>query len=123
MPKCHFCDHNNPVGIDRCQNCGAWIEQKAGSTSSDSGQQVEPPPESDSLETRVLALMESGKKIEAIKLYRQQTGCGLKQAKDVVEALATERGIVSKASGCTGVILAILLVCGVLGMGVWFAAA
>jgi len=54
MPKCHFCDHNNPVGIDRCQNCGAWIERKAGSTSTDSGQQAEPSPEPGSLETQLL---------------------------------------------------------------------
>ena len=31
--------------------------------------------------------MNAGKKIEAIKLYRQQTGVGLKEAKDAVEAL------------------------------------
>jgi hypothetical protein len=88
MPKCHFCDHNNPVGIDRCKRCGAWIEQKAGPTSTDSERQVEPSPDPDSLEGQVLALMEGGKKIEAIKLHRQQTGSGLKEAKDAVEALA-----------------------------------
>ena len=47
MPKCHFCDHNNPAGIDRCQNCGAWIQQKAGSTS----KEQEPSTEPDSLES------------------------------------------------------------------------
>lgn len=112
MPKCHFCDHNNPAGVDRCENCGAWIEQKTASTS----KEQEPSPESDNLEAKVLALMEGGKKIEAIKLYRQQTGCDLKNAKDAVEALATKHGIVSKGSGCAGVILAMLLVC----VGIWF---
>jgi ribosomal protein L7/L12 len=34
--------------------------------------------------------MESGQKIEAIKLYREQPGAGLKEAKDAVEAI--ERG-------------------------------
>jgi hypothetical protein len=120
MPKCHFCDHNNPVGIDRCQNCGAWIEQKAGSTSMDAGQRTEPSQEPDSLEAQVLALMGSGQKIEAIKLYRQQTGCGLKNAKDAVEALAAQHGIISQALGCAGVILAILLAGGVLGIGILF---
>jgi ribosomal protein L7/L12 len=123
MPKCHFCKHNNPVGIDRCQNCGAWIEQKAGSTSTDAGQRTEPSPEPESLEAQVLALMGSSKKIEAIKLYRQQTGCGLKEAKDAVEALAVKHGIVSKGAGCAGVTLAMLLACGVLGIGIWFAVA
>jgi len=118
MPKCHFCDHNNPAGIDRCQNCGAWIEQKASSTSTDSGQQAEP-----SLEAQVLTLLEGGKKIVAIKLYRQQTGCDLKNAKDAVEALAAKHGIVSKGAGCAGVILAMVLACGVLGIGIWFVVA
>lgn len=33
-------------------------------------------------------LMQANQKIEAIKLYRQITGVGLKEAKDAVEALA-----------------------------------
>lgn len=32
-------------------------------------------------------LIMQGKKIEAIKVYRQQTGLGLKEAKDYVDAL------------------------------------
>ena len=75
MPKCRFCDHDNPVRVDRCESCGAWIEQKADSTSGDAGRQTEPYPEAGSLETQVLALMEGGKKIDAVKLYREQTGC------------------------------------------------
>ncbi len=35
----------------------------------------------------VRALKESGKLIEAIKLYRQNTGLGLKESKDAVEGL------------------------------------
>jgi ribosomal protein L7/L12 len=36
----------------------------------------------------VLALVQSNEKIAAIKAYRQQTGAGLKDAKDVVEKCA-----------------------------------
>ena len=36
---------------------------------------------------RVQQLMQSGQKIEAIKLYRQVTGVGLKEAKDAVEGM------------------------------------
>ncbi|MGN9755770.1 ribosomal protein L7/L12 [Streptomyces sp. SD31] len=36
----------------------------------------------------VLALLRNGKKIEAIKVYREITGEGLKEAKDAVERLA-----------------------------------
>ena len=39
----------------------------------------------------LLELMRDGKKIEAIKLYRERHGVGLKEAKDAVEALAAGR--------------------------------
>lgn len=35
----------------------------------------------------VLELLRTGHKIDAIKLYRQQTGVGLKEAKEFVESL------------------------------------
>ena len=92
MPKCRFCDHNNPAGTDRCQNCGSWIEQAV--PSEFSGQEPKPaadervPQPPNGLEGQILLLMQAGKNIEAIKLYRQETGSGLKEAKDAVEALA-----------------------------------
>jgi Ribosomal protein L7/L12 C-terminal domain len=36
----------------------------------------------------VLELMKAGQKIQAIKLYREQTGAGLKESKDYVEGLS-----------------------------------
>jgi hypothetical protein len=39
------------------------------------------------LDKQVSELVRSGQKIEAIKLYREQTGVGLKEAKDHVEGL------------------------------------
>ena len=39
------------------------------------------------LDTRLQDLVRSGQKIEAIKLYRLQTGLGLKEAKDYVDGL------------------------------------
>ncbi len=89
------------------------------SASGDAGRQTEPYPEAGSLEAQVLALMEGGKKIDAVKLYREQTGCDLKNAKDAVETLAAKHGVVSKGSGCAGAILAALLACGALGAGLW----
>lgn len=55
----------------------------------------------------------AGNKIEAIKLYREQTGVGLKEAKDRVEAieivlraLHPERfASAPRTSGCMGVLL------------------
>jgi ribosomal protein L7/L12 len=60
----------NPSGPDICQNCGATIST-----------------DSSDLESRVHTLLDQGLKIEAIKLYREATGAGLKEAKDAVENL------------------------------------
>ena len=38
------------------------------------------------LSTRVCQLADEGKKIEAIKVHREETGVGLKEAKDAIEA-------------------------------------
>lgn len=51
-------------------------------------------------------LLTGGKKIEAIKRYRERTGVGLKEAKEAVEAIAANRHvIVPSGSGCLGVVL------------------
>ena len=39
------------------------------------------------LDEKIVELVKSGQKIQAIKLYREQTGVGLKEAKDYVEGL------------------------------------
>lgn len=47
---------------------------------------------SDSIDP-VLRTLASGNKIALIKLYREQTGVGLKEAKDAVEAMQRDMGI------------------------------
>lgn len=67
-----------------------------------------PPRESvdSSFEGEIVSLLQAGKKIDAIKLYRQKTGVGLKEAKDFIEALAADRRIVAASkTGCLGVVL------------------
>ncbi|MEU6409003.1 ribosomal protein L7/L12 [Microbispora sp. NPDC046933] len=49
------------------------------------------PPVSADLQHRVRELYAENKQIEAIKLIREQTGLGLKEAKDLAEALASGR--------------------------------
>jgi len=101
MPKCRICDHNNPAGTDRCQNCGSWIEQVVPSPlggqepKTDSEERV--PQQPGSFEDQILLLMEQNQKIAAVKLYREQTGCGLKEAKDAVEALAAGRPLARRS--------------------------
>jgi ribosomal protein L7/L12 len=41
----------------------------------------------------VVEQLEQGKKIQAIKTYREQTGAGLAEAKTAVEAIAKKRGL------------------------------
>lgn len=41
-----------------------------------------------SLRDQIRELLASGRKISAIKLYREHTGTGLREAKDAVEAMA-----------------------------------
>lgn len=43
------------------------------------------------LDEEIRSLVEKGSKIEAIKLYRERTGVGLKEAKDAVEAIVAGR--------------------------------
>jgi ribosomal protein L7/L12 len=78
-------------------------------------QRNEPLPErkpvDSALENEVVSLLEGGRYIQAIKLYRERTGVGLKDAKDAVKALAAQRGIVAPArSGCLGVVLLLMVI-------------
>jgi ribosomal protein L7/L12 len=54
---------------------------------------------------QLLELLAAGQKIAAIKLYRQQTRLGLKEAKEAVEALAAKHGIATPRSGCLGLLV------------------
>lgn len=57
------------------------------------------------LEQDLIVLLEKGKKIEAIKMYREATGVDLKEAKDTIEALAMHYGLSKPRSGCFGVMI------------------
>ena len=64
-----------------------------------------------SFEDEIVSLLEQGKKILAIKLYREKTGVGLKESKDFIDALAADRRIVvPPKSGCLGVLLLLILI-------------
>ena len=73
-------------------------------------------------EARRQAILEAiygARKIEAIKLVRDATSCGLKEAKDFVEKLADKlyakepqkfAAAPSRKSGCVGLILAVVAI-------------
>ncbi len=175
MPKCRFCDHANSIGVDRCQNCGAWLEQtipaaagqpaaEAAASGADGfeaqlasflqrGQLIpaiklyreqtgsgiaeaksaleamaaelqtgrkSPITDSlspNSLEGQIVDLMRKRNKIEAVRLFRRMSGCGLKEAKDAVEALAVKHGINPKPAGCAGIVLLMIALAAVLFKG------
>lgn len=83
------------------------------------GMSTPPPPDESDLEARIRALLDQRQKIAAIKLYRQQTGVGLKEAKEAVEELGRRNGIESRG-GCLGVVA--LFIIAVALVGSWAAA-
>lgn len=75
----------------------------------------------------VLAAVDSGKKIEAIKRLREETGLGLKDAKHAIDALARERQgdavaatHMSEEGGAGAMIKLILVIAIVLGAYFYF---
>ena|ERR1051326_405176 len=89
--KCSACGAVISVPGKNCQYCGAALfnlEQKSQETSP-----------TGSLEEKVLELCKAGNFLEAIKIYKDATGKGLKESKDAVEALAQKNGI-EKPKGC-----------------------
>jgi ribosomal protein L7/L12 len=75
MPKCHVCHYDVHPSIGQCPHCGAPVDQ----------------PSTD-LEHQVRSLLDQGRKIAAVKLYREQTGVGLAEAKKAVEAMQAGAG-------------------------------
>ncbi|CAB4192179.1 hypothetical protein UFOVP1244_6 [uncultured Caudovirales phage] len=52
---------------------------------------IPPIRESRKLEDEVVSLLQIGKKINAVKLWRDHTGDGLKESKDAVESIQAKR--------------------------------
>lgn len=71
------------------------------------------PPQEADLEWKVIGYLERGEKIAAIKLYRETTNLGLKEAKDAVEAIETRMGLgpmPAQRGGCLGMLAVLCLV-------------
>jgi ribosomal protein L7/L12 len=182
MPNCRVCGHSNAHTAERCENCLAWLVQdsEVRGVAPPPGTPA-PPPADDELLRQVAGLLAGGRKIEAVRVYREArgvslaeakravelveagrqwsaaepvaassepglvddvlehvragrwihaikhyrevTGCGLKEAKDAVEAIARSAGIpVTKGSGCgplAAILGALAIVIGALGAAVW----
>jgi large subunit ribosomal protein L7/L12 len=113
MIRCPQCDHFNIEGVVACERCGAILAP------SDPGPAAEAPEPTSSLDVQVLSIAATGGKIAAIKWYREQTGQGLKESKDAVEALMRRYNVAPAKSGCAGMVLLAILLAGPAARLLW----
>lgn len=64
---------------------------------------LSPKPETGALPEEAVAALENGNVIEAIKITREKTGLGLKEAKDAVEAHGSQRPVAAQRQGAAGI--------------------
>ena len=75
MPKCRNCNDDVHPSIDQCPHCGAPMDKpRAG------------------VAQQVRSLLDQGQKIAAVKLYKDQIGVGLAEAKQAVESMQAGTG-------------------------------
>ncbi len=89
--SCRCCGRSNPAGAQRCQACGAWLVQTAEVAGVAQAPGATGLPTDEALATRLIELMRDGRKIEAIRIYRETTGADLAAAKQACEALEAGR--------------------------------
>jgi ribosomal protein L7/L12 len=82
MSYCPFCQEPVSKSAGNCPHCGAFLGED--------DHQKSPDYAAGSLTQRVFDLIRQHRKLEAIKLYKDETGAGLWEAKEAVEAI--ERG-------------------------------
>lgn len=94
-----------------CERTGASLAEAKNAVEAMEGGRPEPASDLPAdLEQEVAQLLEQGQKLRAVKTYREQTGVGLHEAKEAVEAIGRKRNIASPAgSGCMGVVLLVAL--------------
>lgn len=98
MRTCSNCGKKNLAGFVYCQKCGAELTappspDTASFEPSPGDFDAVPQLDSDDSEEPLVLLLEQGKKLEAIKLYREQTGAGLAEAKRAIERLQRQEAI------------------------------
>ncbi len=106
-----------------CSGCGVPVEGNnkfCSSCGGGGGGKI-----SGDLEMRVLDLLRQNELIPAIKLVREKTGMGLKEAADYTKGLAAKNGIVVEGSPGSLIVLVVVSVVllAAVGLVIYFAAA
>ncbi len=60
-------------------------------------------------QAQVMEYLRLGRKLDAIKLYRERTGKGLADSKRAVEEMAERAGLSQQRGGCFGMVLLVIL--------------
>ena len=106
MAFCSHCGARLPDEATNCTGCGAPVSEavanEQAALSVDSG-----------MTAQAQQFARDGRKIQAIKEYREQTGAGLKEAKEAVERWMEREGIVAAGgSGCGASVLILIALVG-----------
>ena len=153
MPKCRICNYDVHPSIGQCPHCGAPMDRPSTDLEQqvrsllDQGQKLEavklykgqtgaslreakqaveamqvgagppsPPEIGGDLEAELLRLLGDGQKIQAVKLYKDQKGTSLLEAKQAVESLAARHGLMTQRAGCLGVLVAVVMAAVAIGV-------
>jgi ribosomal protein L7/L12 len=101
MARCPFCEQSIAESAATCPRCGAAIAAPESSRSPPESRYPAVRADDTSWHPEIASLAAQGRKIDAIKLYRDRTGAGLAEAKAAVEALEQGETMTIRASRVT----------------------
>ena len=79
LPICVFCNQSVSAGSTKCPKCGAALGARDAATAAD--------PASSGTVDDVVSMLEQGRKSDAVRVYREQTCAGVREATAAVDAI------------------------------------